>query len=226
VVTAVTDGETVRLNDGTTLRLINALAPRDAPALAAATRAWLEDTLLGSAVWFGHGGRQEDRHGRLLVHLFRDVGEGSWIQGEMVDRGLARVYSFADNRACVGELLAREVKARQMRRGLWAHGYGAILPAEPPDMALAQAGRFAIVEGTVLSVGERRLRTYLNFGTYWNVDFTVIVLGRDRDRIAESGMNLGELAERRIRVRGWILDDRGPAMTVTHPEKIEIVDNR
>ncbi len=31
-----------------------------------------------------------------------------WLQQEMVGQGLARVYSFPDNRACVRELLASE----------------------------------------------------------------------------------------------------------------------
>lgn len=228
VVAEVLDGETVVLEDGARIRLLNALAPRPPPAgrkaeaeFAEKARERLKDLALGSAVRIAGGGRSADRHGRLHAHLFRE--DGLWLQGALVDAGLARVYSFADSRACVGALLASEAAARADRRGLWGSAAGEILPAEPPDRALADVGRFAIVEGEVLTVGERRLRTYLNFGTYWNVDFTVIITGRDRDRIAEAGMDLGSLAGRMVRVRGWLFSDRGPAVAVTHPEQIEIV---
>lgn len=224
VVIEIIDAQTLRLDDGTQLRLVNALAPSGGGSLAAAARTWLAQELQDRPVWFAHGGREADRHGRRLAHVFR-ADDGAWIQALLVDRGLSRVYSLSDNRACVGALLAREAKARRRQSGLWAKDYGAILPAEPPDRALERVGRYAIVEGDVLSVGERRLRTYLNFGTYWNVDFTVIISGRNRDRMAEAGMNLGDLAERRVRVRGWILEDRGPAIELTHPEQIEIVEH-
>ena len=41
------------------------------------------------------------------------------MQEALVQDGFARVYALADARACVAELLAREVEARDARRGLW-----------------------------------------------------------------------------------------------------------
>ena len=62
----------------------------------------------GKVVEFSFGGRRIDRHGYVLAEVFVVEGESRlWLQEEMVARGLARVYSFPDNRACVGELLAR-----------------------------------------------------------------------------------------------------------------------
>lgn len=230
VVVAVPDGETVVLEDGSTIRLVNALAPRRSSAgrigedaLAEQARQWLEAAVLGRAVRYAFGGRRADRHGRLLAQLFLDDADALWLQAALVESGLARAYSHSDNRACAAPLLAREAAARAARRGIWAEPSVKILPAEPPDRVVEEVGRFAIVEGRVLSVGERRLRTYLNFGTYWNVDFTVIVAGRDRDTFVDSGVELGSLAGQVVRVRGWVLDDRGPAIAVTHPEQIEIV---
>ena len=46
-------------------------------------------------------------------------GERLWLQGELVAKGLARVYSFPDNHACVDDLLAREAEARAKGAGLW-----------------------------------------------------------------------------------------------------------
>jgi hypothetical protein len=49
------------------------------------------------------------------------MGEGGpiWVQEELVSQGLARVYSFPDNRSCIAELLARENEARAKRLGVW-----------------------------------------------------------------------------------------------------------
>ena len=65
------------------------------------------------------GGRRIDRHGRLLAHL--EDSDGRWIQGEMLTAGLARVYSFADNRARVADMLALEKKARAVGAGIWSN---------------------------------------------------------------------------------------------------------
>ena len=46
--------------------------------------------------------------------------ESLWLQEELVGKGLARVYSLPDNRACTAELLAREKEARGKRLGLWS----------------------------------------------------------------------------------------------------------
>ena len=58
------------------------------------------------------------RHGRLLAHL-RDA-DGQWIQGNLLARGMERVYTIPNNRARAAELLSREQKARAARRGIWA----------------------------------------------------------------------------------------------------------
>ena len=50
------------------------------------------------------------RHGRLHAHLY--LADGTWLQGEMLSRGLARVYTFDDSRSLVPEMLARERAAR------------------------------------------------------------------------------------------------------------------
>ncbi len=225
VVSEVIDGETLRLSDGVEVRLVGALGVGDGTPESEAARAWLETEVAGRAVVMGYGGRREDRRGRRLAQVFAGEG-GLWVQGALVDMGLARAYSFADNRACARDLLAREAAARGARLGLWRDGGSRIHRADRPAEILPSAGTYAIVQGTVLSVGERRARTYLNFGTYWNEDFTVVVSGRDRDRFADTGLDLSGLSGSVVRVRGWILDERGPAIEATHPEQIELVDDR
>ena len=141
----------------------------------------------------------EDRHGRVLAHLFDDAGR--WVQGAMVEAGMARVYSFADNRALVPQLLAREQAARQAGRGIWALAYYAIRTPEEAGDAL---DTFQLVEGEVRAAEVRNRRGYLNFGDDWRTDFTAFVDTPALRRFEEAGMDLAALAGSRIRVRGWI----------------------
>ena len=107
-VAAVVDGETLRLTDGRIVRLIGAKAPSpplgwrgdDPWPLVEKAKAALERLALAKPVELGFDGRPSDRHGHLLAQVFVVAGgERVWLQQEMVARGLARVYSFADNRA-------------------------------------------------------------------------------------------------------------------------------
>ena len=109
VVSAVVDGDTVTLDSGVGVRLVGIQAPklslgragfRDWP-LAAEARAGLEALVAGASVRLVYGGRRIDRHRRLLAHLEREAAPGRpalWVQGEMLRRGLARVYTFSRTR--------------------------------------------------------------------------------------------------------------------------------
>ena len=101
----------------------------------------------------------------------------------LVAEGFAMVDAGDRSVLCRPELLAEERRARTRRLGVWAgdrHG-----PVAAHDLVRLQAmiGRFALVEGVVRSVGERRERTYLNFGRDWKQDLTITIpvhLGRAR----------------------------------------------
>lgn len=227
VVVEVVDGDTVRIDDGRQIRLTGIQAPK-LPLGRAGFRAWplaeparaaMEALSLGKKVRLGFGGRREDRHGRILAHVF--TADGAWLQGEMVSRGLARVYSFADNRACVAALLAREREARDADRGIWALDWYAIRPAGPD---VGPYGSFQLVEGTVRKVAVVRGRLYLNFGEDWRTDFTVTAAPKVRARLDREGYDYAGLEGRRIRVRGWIDERNGPMLNLSHGEQIERLD--
>ena len=115
IVAAVVDGDTVVLKnsiDGATqVRLVGIQAPKlplgrkgfPTWPLAAEAKQALAKLVLGKTVSLSFGGTEKDRHGRLLAHLHRQ--DGVWVQGRMLSLGMARVYSFPDNRARVAEML-------------------------------------------------------------------------------------------------------------------------
>ena len=220
----IVDGDTLVLDDGRQVRLVGIQAPKlplgrpdfAAWPLADKAKAALESLSLGRRVTLAYGGRRIDRYGRLLAHLH----DGDlWLQGELLRRGLARVYSFRDNRALVAAMLALEREARAARRGIWSHEFYAVRRA---DRAVP-LDSFELVEGRVLSAQIVRRRVYLNFGPDWRRDFTVSVAPADRRLFEREGYDYLALEGRTIRVRGWVKWWNGPMIEITHPEQIEVL---
>lgn len=225
--TSVIDGDTLMLADGREVRLVGIQAPKlplgregfEAWPLAEEAKAYLEQLTLGRHLDLGFGGRRGDRHGRVLAHLFDS--EGQWIQGALLRAGLARVYSFADNRAAIAEMLALERAARQARRGIWAEPFYAI---RSPEEAARWLGGFELVEGRVFAVGHGGGRTYLNFAEDWREDFTISLDRQAAGLFDERGIDLEAFEGKRLRVRGWLKSYNGPMIEVTHPEQIEVLE--
>lgn len=140
-VASVEDGETLNLTDGRVVRLIGAKAPippagwrgDDPWPMVDAAKNALSRLATGSEVelQFGFGSRRTDRHDQLLAQVFVvKNGKRIWLQDEMIGRGLARVYSLADNTACTRSFsLARP----QLVKGVSACGVlGLIASRTPP----------------------------------------------------------------------------------------------
>ena len=232
VVGAVIDGDTVTLESGLQVRLVGIQAPklslgrvgfRDWP-LAAEAKAGLEALVLDARVKLVYGGRKRDRHRRLLAHLEREAVPGRpalWVQGELLRQGLARVYTFPDNRDRADRMLTIERAARAARLGIWRLDNYRVLR---PDEAARRIGRFELVEGRVLRAAVVRGRTYLNFDADWRSDFTIAIARKHRRRFSRAGIDLAALAGRRLRVRGWLKWENGPMIEATHPEQVEAIE--
>ncbi|HEY1745610.1 MAG TPA: thermonuclease family protein [Xanthobacteraceae bacterium] len=166
-----------------------------------------------------------DRYGRLVAYGFRADPSGEiLLQSELVASGLALVAVRAGDHACATELLSREKSARRDKLGLWAGPYYESLDAEHPAEVLAQRGRFALVEGKVVSVRESGPIIYVNFGRHWATDFTVTILKRNERNFLAAGLEPRKLADRRVLVRGWIEERGGPQIEASRPEQIELTD--
>ena len=165
-----------------------------------------------------------DRHGRALAHLYLLDGAGEaglWVQGALLEAGMARVYSFADNRALVAEMLARERRARAKRRGIWADPFYAV---RTPERVERHAGSFQLVEGNVIKAAEVKGRIYLNFDEDWKSDFTITLAPAVRRVFEAEGIDPLGYGGKRVRVRGWIDSFNGPMIEASHPEQIEVIE--
>lgn len=219
IVSEIVDGVTLRLESGLEVRLVNIAAPDLERALQA-----LGNLALNHEVELRYGGTRTDRRGRALAHVYRiEATRRVWLQDALVASGLAYVQSFKDNRACVGELLAREDVARQGQVGAWGGPQLSVGRADRPAALGAAADRFQIVEGRIVSTGRTRRWVYLNFGRAWKSDFTGLIGAGSMSMFAAAGLDPLKFAGRHVRVRGWIEDRDGPAIEIDHPEQIELI---
>jgi endonuclease YncB( thermonuclease family) len=231
-VARVTDGRTLVLADGRTVRLATIEVPPPAQRVPAhksvADRARAPDAALAQLVAgndLALAPLGSDRHGRVLARAYLARNE-TWrsIEVDLVAAGQAIVSPYAGNQNCVGDLIAAERRARAGRLGVWGDPNYAAKEADNPTAVLAALGRFTIVEGKVVSVRESGGTIYLNFGRRWSEDFTVTISKRNERSFAESGLVPKSLAGRRVRVRGVIEERGGPWIEAVAPGQIEIAD--
>jgi endonuclease YncB( thermonuclease family) len=231
-VARVIDGETLALDDGTELRLIGALAPRaiDADAdpglwpLEVAAQEELRALILGKSIELAFGGARTDRYGRLQAHAFWMEGDQRrWVQGHLLQQGLARAYGQAGNRACAGEALEAERMAREARRGLWGDAAYRARPADSPRELLRYRSTFQVVEGRIARVAQARGSIYLNFGDNRRA-FAVSLRRGDRGLLGPFADDPKALEGRLARVRGWIEHRQGPMIDLSSAGLIEFLD--
>lgn len=235
IVVEVTDGDTVVLDSGLVVRMIGTQAPKlplgregfETWPLAPEAKAALEAIALNKPVELGYGGEEVDRYDRALAHVFVQGTDGPvWAQQAMVAQGLARVYSFPDNRKCLDLLFAAEGRARVAGLGIWRDPYYSIRAADAPGDLLARAGHYELVEGRVLLADQSGGRVYLNFGRFWKEDFTAVIEAQALRLFAADGIDPLGLEGALVRIRGWVDDRDGPRIEVTHPEQVEVLATR
>lgn len=204
------DGELV-LADGRTLRLVG-VAPIDATAMAVAIRHQVRAGARIAAI-----ADKPDRWGRYdaqvavpgasgMVSLIEPlVAEGFAIwraDSVAAPRRGNRASAAGISAACATRLAALEEGARLAARGSWAAPAPMPLSAgDIPNLKQYQ-GRFVVVTGRVVSVGERRATTFVNFGRVWNRDFFVEIPRADWEKMAQEGITAKKLEGRKVMVRG------------------------
>ena len=212
-----TTDEGIALVDGRTVTLAGVRVPTAADAeLAAGIEIVLKRT----------GTMETERYGRLVAHVFIvEGGAERWFQADLVGAGLAQVSSRVGDAACARTLFAAEQAARDAKLGLWADPYYVMNKAEDRADVLKARGKFALVEGTVLSVRESGGTIYVNFGRRWSEDFTVTIAKRNERAFTAAGLEPKKLAGRRVRIRGWVEQRGGPWVDAARPEQIEVLNN-
>lgn len=231
-VKAVITPLTLQLGNGKTLQLsgidIPDLDPYQPGEIAMAAQQMLETLVAGKELSLyvsrsPNRGRT-NRLGHLLAHAEIAADKSTpalWLQGALLEKGLARVRTSAENPEMAVQMLALEAKARAAGLGLWANPDYAILS---PGSAQDKIGTFQLVEGTVYDVATVRNTIYLNFGKNWRADFSGGIPSGTRVAFARLGLKPMEWQGKRVRLRGFIEERNGPYISLDSPGQIEILD--
>lgn len=195
---ATADGARLTMAEHGEIALINIFVPPGArPSIPAAGSRW-EIKVVGT-----------DRYGRALA-LLTHPGEKTTLQEDWLRAGQAIAYSPV---ALPKKFMEAEEEARAARRGIWAADR-----TLSPQEAGEHLQQFALVEGAVTRTYKARNAYYINFGEDWKTDFSITV-----PRIAWRSFKdqLEVSPGTRLRVRGAVISENGPMITVTRPEQLE-----
>lgn len=189
-----------------------------------AARRLLEKLLTGKQIRLYQTKNQKEgrlnRMGYHLAHVALAGDEGVWVQGTLLEAGLARIRPSARNPEMAGQMIALEDKARKDRRGLWSDPRFDILT---PETAAQGIDGWATVQGTIASVAMANNTLYMNFGPDWHTDFTVGLDSEMRRRFAKAGLNPMQMGGMTVRVRGWLREYNGPFLELLDPAWMQLL---
>ncbi|KAB0493833.1 thermonuclease family protein [Pseudomonas vancouverensis] len=195
----VVDGDTLRLSDGRSVRMIGLNTPelgkkgRSDEPFAVAARRRLEALVAASDGRVGllPGKEGKDHYGRTLAHVYG--ADGANLEAQMLAEGLGFQVAVAPNVDLVACQQAAERSARQAGLGIWRQS--PVLKAEQIN-----ASGFAVLSGRVSKVQRNR-------GGVW-IELQDAVVLRVAPNLLGSfdAAALERLQGKQIEARGWVLD--------------------
>lgn len=222
VVRSVTDGDTLRLEDGRKVRLIGINSPelardnRPAQPLANAARTALYRLLAesGNRINLQYGSERFDPYQRTLAHIY--LTDGRSVQAAMLETGMAAAYTTPPNADRSDCYKTAEQLAMQQRRGLWA------LPEYQPK-TLSQLGRndegFRRIRGRVSRIERSSGASWIMLNEKLKIRIAA------NDLIYFSQPWLQGLAGKNIEVRGWLHPEQNRYfMQLRHPDAVRLLD--
>ena len=225
LVDRVSDGDTLRLEDGRSVRMIGLNAPetgkkgQSAEPFSDAARKRLQTLVAKSDGRVGllTGKQAQDRYGRTLAHVFG--ADGSNLEAQLLAEGLGYQVAIAPNVALLDCQQAAESSARAAGLGLWR---------QSPVLAPQQITRsgFALVGGKVSQVQRNRGGLWIDLQGGLVVHIAPNQLANfDQDSLAS-------LQGAQVEARGWVLDrsrrgglKSGQArwmLSLTHPGMLKV----
>lgn len=226
----VVDPFTLILDNGKILRLsgldIPDFNPRNPGDFALKTKEKLSNMLTDNKIKIYQTMNSKlgrtNRMGHELAHIVIED-SGKWIQGYLLEEGLARVRTTARNPDMASQMYETEVKARRNNKGIWGHtGF----PVLNKDSAKEYTDSFQIVEGTIHKAAIVRNTIYLNFEEDWRKDFTIGIKAATRRDFSKEGLDPLSWKGKHVRARGWLRSWNGPYMEIDHPQAVEIIGEK
>jgi len=195
----VVDGDTLRLSDGRSVRMIGLNTPelakqgRSDEPFAVVARQRLEALVAASDGHVGllPGKEGKDRYGRTLAHVYGT--DGANLEAQMLAEGLGFQVAVAPNVDLVSCQQAAERSAREAGLGVWRQS--PVLKAEQIN-----ASGFAVLSGRVSNVQRNRGGLWIELQDSVVLRVAPNVLGQF------DASALEKLKGKQIEARGWVLD--------------------
>lgn len=227
-VTEVIDGDTVKLSNGKLLRYIGIDTPEIrikegkefiyAPQFFSLDAKKFNERLVeGKFVKIEFDVDKTDKYGRLLGYCYVD---DIFVNARLIEEGFAVLYTRPPNVKYVDEFIKLQRQAREDKKGLWG-AYETISHNE----AHKHVNQIRTVKGKVLNTYDSGKTVFLNFGSDYKTDFTVVIFKDSLKYFQDKGINpLSFYRKKTIQVTGKIKEYNGPEIIVNTPGEIEIIN--
>ncbi|MFB4392706.1 MULTISPECIES: thermonuclease family protein [unclassified Pseudomonas] len=195
----VVDGDTVRLSDGRSVRMIGINAPeigrkgRASEPYAELAKRRLQALIKASdgRVALVPGREAKDKYGRTLAHIYARNGDN--LEAQLLSEGLGYRVAVAPNVQLTGCQQQAERVARQARIGVWRQS-----PVVRAGQ-LKQSG-FAVIGGKVTAIERNQA------GFWLEMDGGLVLQVPARLRQHFPSGFFDNLKGRQVEARGWVLD--------------------
>jgi len=216
IVRSVIDGDTVRLADGTSVRLLGVNTPElghrgrsDEPYAVAATQLLRSLVPADGRMTLIPGQRREDRHGRRLGWL---VLGGDNVAEHLLADGLAWAVAVPPDTSAWDCLRGLEQRARDAGLGIWQDG------AQPVDSSSDRR-----TTGFVHLRGHLTRAQSQPDGRWFGEIEGGLWLTAYPDALSEYPTMVDVGVGRLIEVRGWLSPGRRPRLVIRHPGQLTVV---
>lgn len=225
----VIDGDTIKLENQKLVRYIGVDTPESrlkkgdkfvyAPQPFARQATELNQNLvLNKFIRIEFDEQQVDQYGRLLGYCFVD---DLFVNAKILEEGLAVLYARVPNVKYTNVFIQAQTNARNQKKGLW--GSYEIVDASDAHQYVNQ---IRTVRGKVLSTYQSAKCIFLNFGSNYKTDFSIVIFN---DAISSFyGKNIDPLTfykGKDVEVSGRIKRYNGPEIIVGIPEQITIIQD-
>jgi micrococcal nuclease len=222
----IIDGDTFRLANGDTVRLIGIDAPELSQHGGVLSREYLAHLLLGNPITLERGHEDRDNYNRLLRFVY--TGD-LCINEEMIRQGYAEARYLPEN-PIRDYYLQLEIQAEATKAGLWSDNvfqsrFNVDWDANLPLIGWAEAddyyNQYVIIEGTIINTYNSGRVCFLNFHADYQC-CTAVIFACDIPGFANTPDTyyLGK----KVYIIGIIREYKGyPEIIVKTPEQIKIL---
>ncbi len=222
-ITKINPDNSINLDDGRTIKLAG--IDETSRNILSKTQMLLAQVTSSAEIKISTNG-VKDRWGRIEAHVFVKPNEAdvqAWLQGFLLQFGHSRLSLEAYSDPCITSMKAIETEAITQKQGLWGENFAIIESSNAAEL-LKRRGELVHIRGQVVGIGETRTVYYLNFGTSWQKDLSIVILKRHMKHFDAASLSPRSLDRKQVYIRGIVDGDVGPRLEVQRPDQIDKLD--